>query len=126
MAIIRVDTQVQFEPDQSQMSGHKSEHQFLFSYKIEITNMTSKPAQLMSRHWIITDAVGRTEEVQGPGVVGEQPLIAPGETFTYQSFCPLPTNSGTMKGSYSFKSDSGELFQVPISEFHLIAPSALH
>lgn len=83
-------------------------------------------AQLMSRHWIITDAFGHTEEVKGPGVVGLQPRIAAGQGFEYDSACPLRTNSGTMKGKYEFLSDDGETFEVEIPEFYLIAPSAVH
>ena len=83
-------------------------------------------AQLMSRHWIITDAFGHIEEVKGPGVVGLQPRITAGQIFEYDSACPLRTNSGTMKGKYEFLSDDGESFEIDIPEFYLIAPSAVH
>lgn len=97
-----------------------------FSYKVSIKNSGSQPAQLLSRHWIITDALGRVEEVRGPGVVGQQPKITPGQSFEYESGCPLSTASGSMKGSYQMVSDDGENFSVEIPEFYLIAPSALH
>lgn len=97
-----------------------------FSYKISIKNTGSCPAQLMSRHWIITDGLGRREEVCGPGVVGLQPKINPGQTFEYESTCPLNTSSGTMKGHYQMVSEEGHTFTVEIPEFYLIAPQALH
>ncbi|MGZ3742885.1 MAG: Co2+/Mg2+ efflux protein ApaG [Pseudobdellovibrionaceae bacterium] len=97
-----------------------------FSYKIRITNTGSCPAQLMSRHWFITDGQGRTEEVRGPGVVGLQPKIQPGQTFEYESACPLNSSSGTMKGSYEMASEEGHKFNVEIPEFYLISPQALH
>ncbi len=97
-----------------------------FSYKISITNTGSRTAQLMSRHWTIVDGMGRTEEVRGPGVVGLQPKINPGQTFEYESGCPLHASSGSMKGSYQMASEDGETFEVNIPEFYLIAPQALH
>lgn len=97
-----------------------------FAYKISITNNGSSSAQLMSRHWIITDSSGHKEEVRGPGVVGIQPKIQPGQTFEYDSACPLNTSTGSMKGTYHFVGENGETFSVEIPEFYLIAPSALH
>lgn len=99
---------------------------YFFAYKVRITNKSSEPAQLMSRHWIIADSFDQVEEVRGAGVVGQQPQIHPGQSFEYESACPLTTSSGTMKGSYQFQSESGEQFEVPIAEFYLIAPTALH
>ena len=99
---------------------------FFFSYKIIIQNLGNKPAQLISRYWIITDALGHVEEVRGPGVVGLQPKINPGNSFEYESACPLPTSSGTMRGEYQFTTEDGDTFIVPIPEFYLIAPQALH
>ncbi len=99
---------------------------FLFVYKISIKNNSSMPAQLMSRQWLITDGLGHTEEVQGPGVVGLQPRILPQQVFEYESACPLSTSSGSMKGSYHFIGDDGEPFAINIPEFYLIAPQALH
>ena len=83
-------------------------------------------AQLISRHWIITTADGDTEEVQGPGVVGEQPVLRPGESFEYTSFCPLKTNVGTMHGSYTMTTPGGEVFQARIAPFTLAVPFALN
>jgi ApaG protein len=99
---------------------------YFFAYKILIKNIGNVSAQLMSRHWIITDAFGHVEEVKGPGVVGLQPRISSGQNFEYDSACPLRTNSGTMKGTYSFMSEEGENFDIAIPEFYLIAPSAVH
>ena len=99
---------------------------YFFAYKISIKNSGSAPAQLMSRHWIITDAFGHCEEVRGPGVVGLQPKILPGQSFEYESACPLPTSTGSMKGYYHFITDSGESFSVEIPEFYLVSPTAIH
>lgn len=102
------------------------QHRYFFAYKITIKNIGNASAQLMSRHWIITDALGHTEEVRGPGVVGLQPKITAGQTFEYDSACPLRTSSGSMKGFYEFVSEDGDTFQVEIPEFFLIAPTAVH
>ena len=99
---------------------------YFFAYKISIKNIGSSPAQLMSRHWIITDAFGHTEEVRGAGVVGLQPKINSGQSFEYDSACPLRTSSGSMKGTYQFVDEAGETFDVEIPEFFLIAPSAIN
>lgn len=99
---------------------------YFFAYKITIKNMGSATAQLVSRHWIITDAMGHAEEVHGPGVVGLQPRITAGQSFDYDSACPLRTNSGTMKGSYQFVGEDGETFNIEIPEFYLIAPTAVN
>lgn len=97
-----------------------------FSYRVRIENKGQEPAQLMSRHWIITDGHGQVEEVRGAGVVGTQPKIQPGQSFEYESACPLPTSSGSMKGSYQMLSSDGQNFEIEIPEFYLIAPTALH
>jgi ApaG protein len=94
--------------------------QYLFAYEISITNQTNRPVQLLHRHWIITDALGKVEEVKGPGVIGRQPRINPGATHTYNSFCPLQTPFGSMKGSYKFMSDEGEVFECEIPLFSLV------
>lgn len=106
-------------------SRPESDYHF-FSYKIQITNKGSTQAQLMSRHWIITDGFGQVEEVRGAGVVGLQPKINPGQTFEYESACPLSTSSGSMKGTYQMMGADGEAFDIEIPEFYLIAPTALH
>lgn len=99
---------------------------YFFAYKITITNLGATTAQLLNRHWIITDALGHTEEVRGPGVVGLQPKITSGQSFDYDSACPLRTSSGTMKGSYQFIGEDGETFNIEIPEFYLIAPTAVN
>ncbi len=98
----------------------------LFSYRIFIKNNSSFTAQLNSRHWIITDNAGKTEEVRGAGVVGQQPRITPKETFEYESVCPLNCSSGSMRGYYQMISDTGESFDIEIPEFYLVAPTSLH
>lgn len=102
------------------------QHRYFFAYKITIKNQGTATAQLMSRHWIITDALGHTEEVRGAGVVGLQPKITGGQIFEYDSACPLRTSSGTMRGTYEFVDENGENFEVNIPEFYLIAPSAVN
>ena len=119
---IRVQVSSQFLPDRSS----PKEEQYVFAYHITITNVGTDIAQLISRHWIITNADGETEEVQGPGVVGEQPLLKPGEHFEYTSFCPLKTNVCTMHGSYTMVTPDGEAFQARIAPFTLAVPFALN
>ena len=102
------------------------QQRYFFAYKISIRNNGSTTAQLMNRHWIITDALGHIEEVRGPGVVGLQPKISPGSSFEYDSACPLKTSSGSMRGFYQFIDESGEMFEIEIPEFYLIAPTAVH
>ncbi|MFP5520446.1 MAG: Co2+/Mg2+ efflux protein ApaG [Bdellovibrionia bacterium] len=99
---------------------------FFFSYKISIENKGNSPAQLMSRHWQITNGLGQVEEVRGPGVVGLQPKIYPGQKFEYESACPLETPWGIMRGQYQFLAENGETFAVDIPEFYLISPQAMH
>lgn len=101
-------------------------HFYFFAYHITIKNIGKIPAQLISRHWIISDSNGRIEEVKGPGVVGQQPKIEPTKQFEYESSCPLNTSSGSMKGFYNFITDEGENFSVEIPEFFLVAPCCLH
>jgi ApaG protein len=95
-------------------------NQYLFGYEITITNENPEPVQLLHRHWVITDALGRTDEVKGPGVVGKQPRLKPGESFTYDSFCPLPTPFGSMRGSFKMMRDNGELFDAEVPLFSLV------
>lgn len=97
-----------------------------FNYKVKIQNSGKFSAQLLSRHWIITDGFGNQEEVRGPGVVGQQPQIDAGTFFEYESGCPLQTSSGSMKGSYQMQTATGENFEILIEEFYLVAPTALH
>ena len=102
--------------------SNPDEHRFVWAYAIEIRNRGAEAAQLVSRHWIITDASGRVEVVKGPGVVGEQPTIRPGESYSYSSGCPLTTSSGVMVGSYEMVSDSGERFEIEVPAFSLDLP----
>jgi len=117
---VRVSTQ--FLEEQSD----KDKGPYVFAYTIEIENVGDNTAQLLSRHWIITDAHNIVQEVRGDGVVGEQPTLRPGERFEYTSGCPLPTPVGTMRGSYTFVGEGGEQFEVPVPEFLLSMPRVLH
>jgi len=97
---------------------------FVWAYMVELENTSSSTLQLVSRRWIITDAHGRVEEVEGPGVVGEQPVLAPGETYQYTSGCPLPTPSGSMVGTYRMAVEGGEAFEAAIPPFSLDLPGS--
>ena len=97
---------------------------FFFAYWITIKNQGAAPAQLLNRYWHITDSDGRINEVRGEGVVGEKPLINPGQSFEYNSFCPLPTNFGFMKGYYEMQGGDKNTFQVEIPQFHLATPKS--
>lgn len=101
-------------------------NRFAFSYTITINNEGTHAAQLISRHWIITDANNAVQEVKGMGVIGEQPRILPGESYTYSSGSILQTQAGTMEGSYQMKTDDGEEFDVAIPTFMLTTPRSLH
>ena len=100
--------------------------QYVFSYTITITNTGDIPAQLVSRHWIITDADHKVQEVRGLGVVGQQPLLKPGESFEYTSGASIPTSVGTMRGTYQMRADDGQTFDTPIPPFTLSVPRTLH
>ena len=115
---IRVEVEPEFLDDRSQ----PDQGRYFWAYRIAITNMGSTPAQLTHRHWRITDGNGRLEEVRGPGVVGEQPTLKPGETYNYTSGCPLTTPSGIMAGSYRFVGENGEEFDVRVPTFSLDIP----
>ena len=99
-----------------------AEGHFVWAYKVRIENKSPETVQLKRRHWRITDARGRVQEVQGAGVVGEQPVLQPGESFEYTSGTPLPTSSGIMDGSYLMESAQGEAFDVAIPAFSLDSP----
>jgi ApaG protein len=99
---------------------------YVFAYTVTIRNTGEHTAQLISRHWIITDGNNAVEEVRGAGVVGEQPVLKPGEAFEYTSGCPLPTPVGSMRGSYQCVADDGTAFEAPIPEFVLSTPRTLH
>ena len=102
------------------------EGQFYFAYTIRISNVGVETAQLLTRHWIITDAEGEVQEVRGEGVVGKQPVLEPGMHFEYTSYCPLKTNVGTMHGSYTMARSDGQLFDATIAPFTLAVPNALN
>jgi ApaG protein len=102
------------------------EDYYFFAYQVRISNVGGETAQLLSREWIITNANGEVQKVQGPGVVGEQPVLSPGETFEYTSFCPLNTAVGSMQGSYRMVSDRGESFDAEIAPFSLAVPNAVN
>jgi ApaG protein len=96
-----------------------AEGEWFFAYRVRISNESPRTVQLISRHWVITDADGHVEEVRGPGVIGEQPVLHPGATHEYTSFCPLPTPFGTMHGTYHMVTPDGEAFDVTIAPFAL-------
>ncbi len=99
---------------------------YLFTYHVRISNVGAETAQLISREWIITNADGEVERVKGPGVVGEQPVLPPGGSFDYTSFCPLKTAVGSMQGSYQMVTVGGEKFDAQIAPFTLAVPNALN
>lgn len=103
-----------------------TQQRYVFAYTVRITNTGTQPAQVISRHWVITDGAQRTEEVRGLGVVGQQPLLPPGESFEYTSGCPLATPVGTMRGTYHCVGENGVPFEVEIPEFVLAMPRTLH
>lgn len=99
---------------------------WLFAYTIVISNVGEETVQLLTRHWVITDAEGKVEEVRGPGVVGAQPMLRPGESFEYTSACPLRTPFGTMQGTYQMITESGARFDAEIAPFSLSTPYAVN
>lgn len=115
---IQVTVMPAFLSDQSD----PGEDRYVWSYTIEIANLGAATVQLMTRHWIITDANGQREDVRGPGVVGEQPILRPGEVFRYTSGCPLTTPSGIMVGTYRMVDENGRAFDVDIPAFSLDSP----
>jgi ApaG protein len=115
---IEVTVEPNFQPERSSAEKHR----FFWSYTVVITNSGAETVQLKTRHWVITDAAGRMEEVRGEGVVGEQPVLAPGERFEYTSGVPLPTASGFMAGSYQMVTDTGEPFEINVPAFSLDSP----
>ncbi len=118
---VRVEVETRYSPDHSTPGA-----QWFFLYTITISNEGAEPVQLISRHWLISSATGQVEEVRGPGVVGEQPVIAPGEAFEYTSGCPLDTPFGAMEGRYEMVTHSGERFDAAIGRFELREPGAIH
>ena len=119
---ISVQPRVTFIEDQSD----PAKNHFVFAYTITVTNTGSVTARLISRHWIITDGDNRVQEVKGPGVVGQQPVLKPGESFEYTSGASIPTAVGTMRGSYQMMAEDGTAFDAPIPAFTLSIPRTLH
>jgi ApaG protein len=119
---IRITVETSYLPEQSDAAGSR----FAFSYTITIRNDGEEPAKLLRRHWIITDANGKVQEVRGDGVVGEQPHLAPGQGFRYSSGAILETPVGSMHGSYQMVTDEGRKFDAPIAPFRLAMPGILN
>jgi ApaG protein len=114
---IRVEVMSQYSSENSR----PTQDVWVFEYTVRITNQGKDTVQLVSRHWIITDGLDHVEEVKGPGVVGEQPVLAPGESFKYSSWCPLKTPTGTMRGTYQMVRVGGSEFDIEIAPFALKA-----
>ena len=119
---VRVQVRSEYDADRSE----PAKNQWFFLYQITISNEGTEAVQLLTRHWIITDGEGKVEEVRGPGVVGKQPILKPGESFEYTSGCPLTTPFGVMKGTYQMVLESGERFDATIAPFTLSEPYTVH
>jgi ApaG protein len=119
---VRVEVESRYAPGDSQ----PFQQRWVFHYTIRITNEGDETVQLLGRHWFITDATGSTEETKGPGVIGEQPVLAPGETFSYTSRTQLKTSSGVMRGTYQFVTEDDAHFDVEIAPFALQEPYTVH
>ena len=119
---IQVEVETRYIEEQS----NPEQNYYVFSYTITIQNRGEQGAQLLTRHWVITDSNQKIQEVRGDGVVGEQPLLKPGEQFVYTSGTMLETSVGTMKGSYQMLADDGSHFDATIEEFVLSTPRVLH
>ncbi len=112
---VKIEVNSEYIPERSD----PKQNYYFFAYHIKIINEGSETVQLISRHWIITDFHGKQEEVKGEGVIGEQPLLEPGESYSYTSFCPLSTSTGTMVGTYQMITNEGESFDAQIPLFNL-------
>ena len=117
---------VNVKTDYLDIYSQPDDQRYVFSYHISISNLGNLPAQLLSRHWVITDANGKIKEVRGEGVIGEQPTIEPGETYSYSSSAVLETPIGCMEGSYDMRAEDGKQFKAYIEPFRLSNPSILH
>lgn len=124
----RTDTNIEVDVDTLYVEADSdpARNRFVFAYTVTIRNVGETPARLLTRHWVIRDANGKVQEVQGDGVVGEQPHLKPGEGFQYTSGTMLETSMGTMGGSYMLVTDDGDEFNAPIADFLLSAPRTLH
>ena len=119
---IRVDVKSRFHPERSK----PQQEYWFFSYTVTIQNKGQESVRLLNRHWVITDATGAEREVRGAGVVGEQPVLQPGESFRYTSFCPLQTSLGAMRGSYEMVTPTGRRFDASVAPFTLADPLTLN
>ena len=119
---VRVRVQSEYSADQSA----PAKNQWFFLYNVTISNESAETVQLLTRHWVITDGTGHIEEVRGPGVVGKQPTLKPGESFEYTSGCPLSTPFGVMEGTYQMVTQNGERFDAKIGPFTLSEPYTVH
>jgi ApaG protein len=119
---VRVEVRTAYVPERSS----PQESQYFFAYRIKISNVGEETVQLLRRHWVISDGEGNMEHVRGPGVVGEQPVLEPGQSFEYTSFCPLPTPIGSMHGTYQMVTAGGSAFDAEIAPFSLAVPTALN
>lgn len=119
---VRVYVQAQYAPERSK----PAQNEWFFLYTVTISNEGPEPVQLVTRHWIIKDAAGHVEEVRGPGVVGKQPVLQPGESFEYTSGCPLKTPFGVMEGTFQMVAESGARFDARIAPFTLSEPYTVH
>ena len=119
---IRVHVRAQFSPEHSSPSSSR----WFFLYTIRISNESGTTVQLLNRHWTIVDGTGHTEEVHGPGVVGEQPTLQPGHAFEYTSGCPLPTPFGSMAGTFDMQRSDGTQFEAEVALFQLVQPGSIH
>jgi ApaG protein len=119
---VRVEVESQYAPERSQ----PFQNHWFFHYTVRISNEGDETVQLLSRHWIITDGNGHVEEVRGAGVVGEQPVLSPGESFEYTSGCQLKTSTGTMRGTYQMVTEEGSHFDIEIAPFALAEPYTVH
>lgn len=119
---IRIQVNGTYVPDRSS----PRDGEYFFTYHVRISNEGSETTQLLSREWIITNAEGEVERVKGPGVVGQQPVMPPGGSFEYSSFCPLRTSVGSMQGTFQMVTDKGEQFDALIAPFTLAVPNALN
>lgn len=120
--MVDIQVETRFIEEQSDPSADR----YVFAYTVTIRNQGAAEVQLLNRYWLITDANGKKTEVQGPGVVGEQPMIAPLQSYSYTSGCILETELGTMEGHYEFKQQDGSLFKQPIPVFRLALPNIVH
>lgn len=117
------DIKVTVRPIYLDAQSDPEDHHFVWAYHVRIENMSGRTVQLLERYWHITDALGRVQEVKGPGVVGEQPVLRPGQVFEYTSGTPLPTPSGIMSGHYGMKDEGGIVFDIGIPAFSLDMPN---